>query len=364
MVPLDAYSPDYRTARSRFREMVARRSWPAEAHVVHAPGFDEGDLTIDVARAGPADAERLIILSSGIHGVEAPLGSAVQLAWIDSLPPAWEPPPGCAVLLLHALNPYGFAMGRRANEDNIDLNRNFLAPDDFARFKEKTAADYARLDWYLHPPVSPSRFNWAWSVFLQMRVLLGWHTLHKILPAGQYAYPKGIFYGGEQRGQSTEILTTQMPRWVGSAKLVVHLDFHSGLGKYGDYRLLLSEREGSEPEKFAKRLFGANVVEYGQKIEGGYENYGDFGDWVSRTFADRLYVYLCAEFGTYNSVHIIGALRWENQAHFWEKPDTPLFERIKRVLKEAFVPQSPAWRWSVVHKSLGLLRSALRSCAS
>jgi len=343
--------------------MIAQRGWPAEAHVIHAPGFEEGELTIDVARAGPADAERLIILTSGIHGVEAPVGSAVQLAWLDSLPAGWEPPAGCTVLLIHALNPYGFAMERRANEDNIDLNRNFLVPDDFPRFKEKTAGEYARLDWYLHPAGRPSRYNWAWSVFLQMRVMLGWYVLHKVLPAGQYAYPKGIFYGGEQRGQSTEIIMTQMQRWIGPAKLVLHLDFHSGLGKYGDYRLLLSEREESEPEKFAKRAFGVNVVEYDQKIKGGYHNYGDFGDWVRRTFRDRLYVYLCAEFGTYNSVQVIGALRWENQAHFWEKPGTPLFERIKQEVKEAFVPKSPAWRWSVVHKSLELVQTALRSCA-
>ncbi len=31
--------------------------------------------------------------------------------------------------MLHALNPYGFSHLRRANEDNADLNRNFV---DFA----------------------------------------------------------------------------------------------------------------------------------------------------------------------------------------------------------------------------------------
>jgi hypothetical protein len=157
---------------------------------------------------------------------------------------------------------------------------------------------------------------------------------------------------------------TQMPRWVGPARRVVHLDFHSGLGRYAEYHMLLSQTEGSAPEQFAKSYFGAKVAEFARKIEGGYDNYGDFGDWVSRTFTDRLYVYLCAEFGTYNSVHVIGALRWENQAHFWEKPETSLFEHIKGVAREAFVPRSPAWRWSVVQKSLELVRTALRSCAS
>ena len=31
-----------------------------------------------------------------------------------------------SIVLLHASNPYGFAWGRRVNEDNVDLNRNFV----------------------------------------------------------------------------------------------------------------------------------------------------------------------------------------------------------------------------------------------
>src|SRR5690606_39367139 len=34
-------------------------------------------------------------------------------------------PEDTAVLLIHAINPYGFSHIRRVNEDNIDLNRNF-----------------------------------------------------------------------------------------------------------------------------------------------------------------------------------------------------------------------------------------------
>ncbi|MCP4200482.1 MAG: DUF2817 domain-containing protein, partial [bacterium] len=30
------------------------------------------------------------------------------------------------VVIVHALNPYGFAHLRRADEDNVDLNRNFV----------------------------------------------------------------------------------------------------------------------------------------------------------------------------------------------------------------------------------------------
>ena len=48
---------------------------------------------------------------------------SLQLALLDA-PPA--PGPGDALVLVHVLNPYGMAWLRRTNENNVDLNRNFL----------------------------------------------------------------------------------------------------------------------------------------------------------------------------------------------------------------------------------------------
>ncbi|MFX7984992.1 DUF2817 domain-containing protein, partial [Acinetobacter baumannii] len=43
-----------------------------------------------------------------------------------------------ALLLVHAVNPYGFAHLRRVNEDNVDLNRNSV---DFAEAASANPAD-------------------------------------------------------------------------------------------------------------------------------------------------------------------------------------------------------------------------------
>src|SRR5205807_10591933 len=59
------------------------------------------------------------------HGVEGFGGAGCQVGFlIDRLYEAL-PSSGCA-LLVHALNPHGFAWLRRVNEDNVDLNRNFI----------------------------------------------------------------------------------------------------------------------------------------------------------------------------------------------------------------------------------------------
>ncbi len=49
-------------------------------------------------------------MSSGLHGVEGYFGSAVQLAWLHGVRAGCiRIPSGTAVVLVHAVNPHGFA---------------------------------------------------------------------------------------------------------------------------------------------------------------------------------------------------------------------------------------------------------------
>jgi Protein of unknown function (DUF2817) len=359
MGPLPAFPQDYAAARERFRMLSAERGWLQEAHPVAASGHDEWDLTIDAARLGPAGAENLLILSSGLHGVEAPFGSAVQLAWLESLPRAWQPPTGWRILLLHALNPWGFAHLRRFNEDNIDLNRNFLeasAFDELRRGDEES--NYRRFDRHLNPPRPPGRFNLFPLLAGWMIVRHGKRRLRQVLPVGQYAFPKGLFFGGHGPARSTQIVMENAPRWVGSAKRIIHLDFHTGLGEWGRLKLLSVEAPDAPLMQRAMELFGRESVE----PHGGptaYASRGDMGVWLSRRFADREYLCLVAEFGAYPAVHTLGALRGENQAHHWGDPASRSYRRAKERFVEAFVPRSPQWREMVVRQALRLIDRAV-----
>ena len=363
MSPLDAFSPDYATARDRFRAMVAERGWEQITHSIDAPGFNPGELTIDVACFGVSEATRVLVLSSGLHGGEGFFGSAVQLAWLASLPSGWQPPPGTGVVLLHALNPYGFAMIRRANEENVDLNRNFLLPEQFPVLAGKTRPLFAPLDSWLNPTRAPGRINWFFVQFPWMAMRFGLPYLREVMPAGQYAFPKGIFYGGTQHCQSTRVVMEQMPSWIGPAQRVIHLDYHTGLGRFGQYNLLSSDPVGSPRMLQAVTLFSGEPVRFDHQLEGGYHNHGDMGEWLSNRFADRQYLYLCAEFGTFNSTRVIGMLRRENQAHHWLDKRHPRYAEIKSRVIDTFAPFSPKWRCSVVHQSVRLNQLAVTRCA-
>jgi len=117
------FAPDYTTARERFRAAARRIGAGLHALPLAAVGPIGETLTIDIAWLGPADARAALLHTSGLHGVEAFAGSAVQHALLND-PPAIAP--GCALVLVHVLNPWGMAWLRRTNENNVDLNRNFL----------------------------------------------------------------------------------------------------------------------------------------------------------------------------------------------------------------------------------------------
>jgi hypothetical protein len=90
-----------------------------ESHVhPSARGPDDGELAMDVARVGPPDADALLVVSSATHGVEGFCGSGIQVALLgDPAVAAALASSGAALLLVHAVNPYGFAHVRRTNAE-------------------------------------------------------------------------------------------------------------------------------------------------------------------------------------------------------------------------------------------------------
>ena len=138
------FSDSYVQARTRIRSAFeAYGTWEAYP-IEHDP-----QLTIDVARIGPTDAKKLVIVSSGTHGVEGFFGSALQLSVLKK---QMLPPKDTALLIIHAINPFGFANIRRVNESNIDLNRNFMRVDE-----TYSGADpgYHKLNGILNPQTPP-----------------------------------------------------------------------------------------------------------------------------------------------------------------------------------------------------------------
>jgi hypothetical protein len=364
------FSDDYRTARYRFRAATKARGATSEAFAV---GADKADLTIDAAALGAGKPRRLLLLTSGLHGVEGFFGSAIQAALLEGMLMDWRPPAGAAIVMLHALCPFGFDRIRRTNEDNVDLNRNFLRQGE-----EYTGspAGYAALDRLLNPRRPPRRFS-LFAPRLYVRVLLdGERQVRQAIAGGQYEYPAGLFYGGNRPSETQRILTAQLPQWTESAERIIHLDFHTGLGAWATFKLLTARRE-SDPRISTLRTWFGPSVEAADTGPTAYGNRGGIDEWLEYQFRDRECFSLCAEFGTYSPLAVLSALRAENQAHHWcskisrmaqeesrlDAPaDSPAASRAKRRMREVFAPASRHWRRLVVERGVDLVRRAMEVC--
>lgn len=384
------FAPDYLIARQRFLESARQLGSVLLSHTFAARGPAGEPLTMDVATLGDPDPERVVIVSSGLHGVEGFLGSAIQLAWLQSQKQGKTSlPPRTAIVLAHALNPYGFAWVRRANENNVDLNRNFLADRSFLTNDPAYQAGrsaYNRLDPLLNPPSPPSRFE-LYTLRAALHVLrtgfaargrlppaerpfagaiatiakLGIREFQKTLPVGQYEHPQGLFYGGAKAEETTLVLMENLPQWMRGARSAVHLDFHTGLGRFADYRLLVPQSHASPQFAWAAEYFGQTFVE---PLDGktAYPARGSMAAFFRDRFPNLQYDGLLAEFGTYSGLRVLGALRAENRAHFYDRPGSSTYRWAKRQLLEAFCPASPRWRSAVVAKGLAIIAQALQAC--
>jgi hypothetical protein len=355
MTGAEAFSDDYFAARERFRTAALRSGYDLESH-----SAGQGpELTIDTARVGQPGASRRVLVSSGLHGVEGFFGSAVQCYLLEETLRDWSPPPGFALVLAHALNPFGFARVRRFDEQNIDLNRNFLLPGEAY---EGAPARYRELDGFLNPRYPPSYLD----PFLPRAALAiaryGFADLKQAVAGGQYDYPTGLFFGGRGPAAVNERLAELLPAWVGDAEVVVHVDFHTGLGMWGDYTLLFEFDLDAPRRAILEQWYDPRRIHGPDPKDIAYRARGALGSWAEARSSERTYVFLCAEFGTYHPLNVLRALRDENQAHHWGTPEARSTKRAKAWLREAFAPADVVWRNKTVEMGASLARRAIEVC--
>ena len=288
--------------------------------------------------------------------MEGFFGSAVQLAALATMG-AELAASGVRIVFIHTLNPYGFAWSRHVNEDNIDLNRNFvLEGEQYAGCPH----GYARLDSLLNPPRPP---RWQDAVPLRaLPVILreGLPALTQAVVGGQYDFPKGLFFGGRAQAPTVRILADHLPQWIGDCERVLHLDLHTGLGKWATYQLLADDLTPSDWWSRAQPTLSGHRIILPQSASGSYRIRGGLGHWTAARFAGRNYQLSYTEFGSYHPIRVLHGLRAENQTHHWGRSQDPSTVRAKRRLRELFCPGDAGWRKQSLAQALALLDAAHR----
>ncbi len=194
--------------------------------------MDLSVLATDYAWLGAADAPNVLVVISGTHGVEGFAGSGPQVDLLRH-PPAL--PGHTAVLLMHGVNPHGFAWWPRVTEENVDLNRNWV---DFSKplpanpgYDELREHDSPRsLD-----AATLARHEAAIAAFREPH---GVRAERRARSSGQYVDAAGIFDGGSA------------PTW---ARRIAIVDMHTGLGPYGYGEPICDHAPGSDRVARARR---------------------------------------------------------------------------------------------------------------
>ncbi len=342
MAHTDNYFPsDYFAARDAFRVRAADAE--QNAHYIAAPGPNGEALSIDSAYLGNPAPQQLAVITSGIHGVEGYAGSALQQLWLAEF--ADGLPADTGVLLVHALNPYGFAHNRRVNEHNVDLNRNALAA-----FPGPANPAYRSLNAWLNPPdPAPRLDDFVWRA-LPLLLHHGRTALAQAIAAGQYEFPQGLFFGGREREPSLIIFAGLLAasRFAGVQR-VWHLDLHTGLGRYGQYQLLLEEPPATREFEHLARGFGAQAVKSDHASRAThYSAHGILTTLTRHAFPNARTLAATVEFGTLGPATLLRILRAENRVHHFGAQRSGDAARIRVALRDALAPRDPAWRAAVI----------------
>jgi hypothetical protein len=323
-------------------------------------GAEGEELSIDWAQMGAEGAPGLLLVSSGTHGVEGFCGSGCQVALLHDEPfvSALERA-GVSVLMLHALNPFGFSHLRRANEDNADLNRNFV---DFASPLPKSDA-YAEIHSLLLPATWPPPLDNE-ATLRERIVQHGLQAFQAAVTGGQYAFADGMFYGGRWPSWSNACLRTVLRGQAAARARLGWIDLHTGLGPRGHGEKIWSGRDDPGAIARARAWWGAEVTSAFEGSASAARVTGLVGTAAYDECPRTEVTPMTLEYGTYSLEHTLQTLRAEHWLH--QHPETAPAQRaeIKRGLRDAFYVDADDWKMTVFDQAQAACLQAIAALAA
>ena len=361
---VDAYAPA-REAFLRKGDALAQRFTGVERLTIPVSSAQLKDLFVDgVYVPAQHTPRRLLVLVAATHGVEGPAGSAVMRLFADEfMTPAALADTG--VLLLHGLNPFGFAAQRRVTENNVDLNRN--AAQTPALYLSDNAG-YPLVDPLINPR-TPADTGAAEHRFFLLRAVAklvqhGMGPLRQAVLQGQYAEPRGIYYGGSALAPQLEALAPDLRRILNAYPLSMSLDLHTGYGARGKLHVFLNPPSDPRVRQGLEAVFQGHPIDWG----GGQDFYtvtGDVASWLGSLRQSGTHLPGVFEYGTMDSQGTLGAIKslhisvLENQGAQHGYANDAERDRIRHDFVEMFNPSSPAWRTQVITSSRQLLTQVM-----
>ncbi len=354
------FAPSYQAARAKFLASCEAAHLPVQSHVHPMRGRDGEALVMDVARLGARDAPALLIISSACHGVEGYCGSGVQNALLsDAAFLQAIKQSGVALLLVHALNPYGFSWWRRVTHENVDLNRNW---HDFSNPLPHNAAYDDIHHWLLPTQWPPTPDNEA--ALAAWGAQQGGRALQTALTSGQYAHPQGLFFGGHRPTWSNQTLRHVLQEHGTRCTRLAWIDLHTGLGPSGHGERIFACRDDPAALARARAWWGADVTSIYDGTSASALLSGLM--WMSayQECPQAEYTGIAMEYGTVPLPEVMLALRAEQWLDNHPEAGAEQRQHIKQQLLAAFYTDTTAWKEQVVAQGLHAAQQAVAALAA
>ncbi|MBN1919795.1 MAG: DUF2817 domain-containing protein [Anaerolineae bacterium] len=360
----------YPEARLLFRNLAAgiHARWPsARLEARSLEGFP--DLTTDWLYAAPLETQRqLLVVTTGLHGIEGYVGAAALQLLIEEFLPRLDPRV-TGLLLIHALNPWGMLCRQKTNAVNVDLNRNFILdgayPVDFN-------ADYSALHRVLsrsqpvrHLDLRMLRFLFALAQVLRQSSAA---RVQEAFLLGQYRHADGIYYGGTTLAEELQLLLHLLRPHLAEYEQVTYLEMHTGYGPRNQMSLVHSPQEPRSNHELAVQLNYPLVV----RTEPGafYAIRGDVVDGLvalARSEAPRTRFYGATfEFGTlgdslFNKIRSMQTMVLANQLRHHGAVSASVGEEVQHRFEALYAPRVASWQEKVLADAKRAFEGILRA---
>lgn len=374
-----SYSESFYTTYDEIRENLKKRVDMLRANDVQVEvseyAVDESDdLYIDnIYLPATAENKNLIILTTGVHGMEGYIGSVMLDVFFEEIYPTLDTST-TGIQVIANVNPYGMKYMRRYNENNVDLNRNFII--DWDNFDLSSNKDYPEVKKFLQPEGKIGNALWHeagfYAALAKEALTKGADKVSDALLTGQYEYPEGVYYGGKGDEVSTAYLKSVFNDCLdGEYANLVHIDIHSGYGPRYNMVIFNSVYE-TMTEAETKQAFSYDYV-ISHDSESFYATTGDTTDYfyrlAERKESQKDLFSTCFEFGTIGDSFIdsILSLKYtvdENRQHWYPTKNNISAEVVKENYNELFYPTETEWREKTVidfkNATMGVLKAKLK----
>ena len=359
---LSYFKNDYRDCRMNFlahAQKAAARYDFAVRGVVAIPSGTDKDLVMDYLYV-PATKrqEKLLVITTGVHGIEGYAGNAVLDLFFKEVFPALDMD-NMGLVVFHAVNPWGMKRFWRCTEDNIDLNRNCgVDPKLYGTVNPA----YEKMRSLLEPEGKASAGFFSGAA---LTLKMAWYSLTMSKKefmqgavCGQYQFPKGIYYGGKKMAPQTAEMARILSPIMARYRFAAHIDLHTGYGKRGYLHLFLTSLNDRR-NKIMASLFPGHPIDWSSDKD-FYQNTGDLGLCLCSLVPGLPVIPITFEYGTLDSQTTLGGIRSMKTIILGTQGNMNGYaceddrKAIQSMAREMFYPDSPAWRSEVIRQSRDL----------